>query len=279
MTSAGGFPAPFGDLTSRMAFFGHLFAERAGLSEPENVPSPEDLVSLVRTHVPRTTEAVPPEDTPVYEAAAYIGEWLRNESGAHWIAEGPLEPHLQLTDDTGALIYLLPLVSILRTATTAGYDGLAALLRTIKEDVNSPGRSRVVEAIRVHPPEDRPRIVQWIRANRNGEEGTRVALWRRCNTCGTPREESLSMPPTGSDWETEAGVATGLLAQRAFGCACGGRAGDVSRLLMIRRDSETRLADIYVAPTHTRVACWRLRGDVAEPFDARTLATQPAAAG
>lgn len=266
-----------------MALFGRLFAQQAGLLDPAQVKSAEDLVALVRIHVPRDSHSS--EEAPVYEAAAYVGEWLRAQAaggpdmGAEWIAEGPVEPHLQLTDPSGAVILLLPLVSIMRTAVTAGYDGLPRLLRDVREDVTQPARQVALEDLHVRPGDDRERVVRWIRANRGLARGTRVALWRRCAACGTAREESMTMPATGSDWETEAGMATSLLAQRPFACACGGVAGDVSRLLMLRREPTVlRFADIYVAPTFTRVACWTLDNDTATPLDARGLAEERAAA-
>ena len=265
---------PHADLTTRMALFGRLFAQHAGILEAGRVHSSEDLVALVRLHIPR--DATTAEEAPVYEAAAYVGEWFREEGDAEWISEGPTEPHLQLSDDTGALILLLPLVSIIRTAATAGYDGLPKLLRDAREDVARPAQPTALEGLRVWPENDRQKVVDWVAANRTVSQGTRVALWRRCGACGSPHEESLTMPPTGADWEAEAGLATGLLAQREFACECGGPAGSVSRLLMLRRDdSGERLGDIYVTPNFTRVACWTLHGDEARPFDARQATEEP----
>lgn len=271
MSSMGG-PSmpPHADLTSRMALFGRLFAQHAGILEARSVHSSEDLVALVRLHIPR--DATTAEEAPVYEAAAYVGEWFRKQAGAEWISEGPTEPHLQLSDATGAVIVLLPLVSILRTAATAGYDGLPQLLREAREDIAQPAQPTSLAGLRVWPEGDRAKVVDWVSANRRPTEGTRVALWRRCSACGSPHEESLTMPPTGADWETEAGLATGLLAQREFACECGGPPGSVSRLLMLRRDADgERLGDIYVTPNFTRVACWTLHGDEARPFDARQV--------
>lgn len=275
MSSIGGIP-PQGDLTGRMALFGRMFAQQAGLVDPSNVPSPEDLVALVRLHIPR--DATTSEEAPVYEAAAYIGEWLRAQAGAEWIADSHIEPHLQVNDESGALIFLLPLVSIVRTAATAGYDGLPRLLREVRDDIVDNAKPIRLGALRVHPSEDRSKVVEWARANRDIGEGTRVALWRRCSACGTPHEDSVTMPATGLDWESEAGLATGLLAERPFECPCGGMAGDVSRLLMLRREAGTlRFGDIYVTPNFTRVACWTLEDDNAVPLDARQLADERAA--
>lgn len=277
MTSPGPHAAQRDDLTGRMALFGRLFARTAGLPEPALVPSPEDAVTLVRAQVPRETGASTP--APVYEAAAYLGEWLRRDAGGEWVAPENGEPHLQLTDRTGAIIVLLPLVRILRTAATAGYDGLAALLRSVRDDVAAPARSTSLDGLRVAPEEERATVVAWVRANRDLANGTRIALWRRCGACGSMQQDALALPPTGVDWETDAGVATGMLAMREFECACGGAAGDVSRVVMLRReDAALRLGDIRVAPTHTRVACWTLDGDGVTPLDARGLAHEPAAA-
>lgn len=278
MNFSGGLP-PQGDLTGRMALFGRLFAEQTGLVEPQRVPSAEDLVALVRIHVPRTPALV--EDAPIYEVAAYVGEWLRAQSNATWISEGPSEPHLQLIDDSGAIIMLLPLVSIMRTASTAGYDGLPKLLRSVQRDISEAASPGPLDELSVHPAEDQDRVVSWVKANRENltaGKGTRAALWRRCGACGTPSEESLTLPPGTLGWEAEAGLAAGLLAERGFSCTCGGPVGDVSRLLMLRPELDSlRLGDIFVTPTFTRVACWTLEGDVAKPFDARQLTDEPTA--
>ena len=275
MTSTGG-PPPHGDLTGRMSLFGRLFAQQAGLLDPAQVNSAEDLIALVRIHVPRKPPAESAEDAPVYEAAAYVGEWLRAHAGAEWVSEAGMEPHVQMYDPSGAVVLLVPLVHVMRTATTAGYDGLPKLLRTLRDEAATPAAPTTIDGLDVHPKEDRERVVSWVKVHAALHGGgTRVALWRRCSACGTPREESISMPDTGLDWESEAGLAAGLLSDRPFGCACGGKAGDVSRLLMIRREPEgVRLGDIYVTPTHTRVACWTLEGNTVRPFDARALADE-----
>lgn len=277
MTGVGYPPNLPTDLTGRMSMFGQLFAKQAGLLDPRAVKSPEDLVALLRIQVPRQSAVA--EEAPIYEAAAYVGEWLRHhapEASTEWVAEAGTEPNLQLHDGSGAITLLVPLVSILRTAMTAGYDGVPALLRETRGAVRHPATVTPIETLPVKPETDRPRVVEWLRANAGVRDGTRVALWRRCGACGTPNEESLVMPPSSLDWESEAGLAAGLLAERPFVCSCGGQAGDTSRLLMIRREgSEVRFGDIRVTPSGTRLSCWTLDGDLAVPFDARVLTHEP----
>lgn len=266
---------PGTDLTGRMAVFGRLFAERAGLLDPAEVPTATDLVALVRLHIPRVADAS--EQAPVFEAAAYMGEWLRIHANATWIAEGPFEPHLQITDRDRTVIYLVPIVSVLRTATTAGYDGLGRLLGTILKEVAVPLPRVAIEDVRVHPREDGPAVAAWIVENRGASSVTRAALWRRCAVCAHDLERTIEMPAPTVGWEAEAGMAAAMLAHEEAPCECGGLPGDVSRFLMIRAEPDglVRFGDIYVTPTHTRVACWRLEGEEAVPLDASELAREP----
>ncbi|HEX2022429.1 MAG TPA: hypothetical protein VHH36_06930 [Candidatus Thermoplasmatota archaeon] len=276
MSAAGELPH-HADLTGRMALFGKLFAEKEGLLDPARVPSPQDLVALVRMHVPRSTT---PAETPIFEAAAYMGEWMRVQGGAEWVAEGPFEPHLQMHDATGAIIVLVPLVSVLRTACTAGYDGLPALLQEVLDDVRHPAQTTPLAEIRVRPDDDRIRLVAWVLATRDRVARGRVAvasLWRRCASCARKLEEAVELPAPWMGWEAQAGIAASLLSQRDFCCPCGGSAGEASRLVMLRFDpvgDAIRLGDIHVTPRHTRVACWTLDGDDVVPFDARQLADE-----
>jgi hypothetical protein len=276
MATAGGPPAPHGlplaDITDRMAVFGRLFAENVGLADPTQVPDARSLVELVQQRVPRTTE--PADDTPVFEAAAFIGEWLHAWVDAAWIAEGPFEPHLQLTARDATLVYLFPVVSVVRVASTAGYDGLPKLLDTMLAELRAPAAPVPLARLRVTPDTDRARVVAWLAANRNLREATLATLWRRCQACATLSEDTLRLAGTERDWEKEASTAASVLARRPFACACGGPAGEVSRFLVLRaRDGEPqRLADIYLGGTHTRIACWSLEGETATPLDASAVA-------
>lgn len=269
MSAAGG---PFVDISGRMAVFGRLFGESVGISEVAALPNAAALVDVVRSRVPRGS--VPAEDAPIFEAAAYVGEWMRTRADARWVSEGPLEPHLQVTDASRAIVYLLPLVGILRTASTAGYDGLAPLLDGVVADVSNRATRAPLERIRVEPMEDQPDVVEWVRQNRDVSEATRAALWRRCSACAQMDEHALTLHRPGEDWEGEAAAAASVLSQYPFACPCGGRPGEVTRFLMIRhQDGHTRLGDIYVAGSHTRVGCWTLAADGSvEPFDALALA-------
>lgn len=269
MTSAGG--VPFADIGGRMAVFGQLFGEQVGVRDPGTVPSAEDLVALVRTRVPRKGSAI--EDSPVFEAAAYVGEWMRARSHATWVAEGPYEPHLQVVDASHAIVYLIPVVSILRTASTAGYDGLPRLLARILDDVSTASARVPLDELRVRPLEEREAVVGWIRRYRHLRDATRAALWRRCSACASVAEDAVTLHQATDDWEAEASTAATILSQRPFRCACDGLPGDVTRFLMLRAaDGGTRVADIQVTSTHTRIGCWTLDGDFIEPFDALSLA-------
>ena len=271
MTFAGG--RPFADVSGRMEVFGRLFGEQVGIPEPANLPSPESVMAVVKSRVPRTGGAT--DDAPVLEAAAYVGEWLRHRARhATWIAEGPLEPHLQLVDASHAIVYLLPMVQLLRTASTAGYDGMAPMLRRVLDDVGTPARAAPLAHLRVEPAEERDAVVRWTRENRGADPATRASLWRRCSSCARVDDRRLTLRQTGDDWEEEAATAASLLAASPFDCPCGGLPGRVTRFLMLRHEAgATRLGDIFVSSTHTRVGCWTLVGDKVEPFDALSLAS------
>lgn len=269
-----------------MAVFGRLFGEAVGVSEIRALQTPAALVDVVRSRVPRVGAAT--EEAPIFEAAAYVGEWLRTRAEARWISEGPLEPHLQITDASHAIVYLLPLVAIIRTASTAGYDGLAELLEQVLREVGSPARPGPLDELPVDPEADRADVVAWVRRNRDPRlwprddhddtsdhsAATRAALWRRCSACATMDEQILTIHRPGDDWEGEAATAASILSRYPFACACGGRPGEVTRFLMLRHHAgRARLGDIYVASSHTRVGCWTLLDhDAIEPFDALALA-------
>lgn len=271
MSSAGGLPAA--DVTGRMAMFGRIFAEQVGMEDPASVASARDLVGIVRERVPRVTDAT--TEAPVFEAAAYVGEWLRGRCEALWVAEGPFEPHLQLTDESRSVVYLLPLISIMRTASTAGYDGLAASLETVLHDVAHRVATRPLDRLRVLPMDDRARIVEWVRRHMHIRDAARAALWRRCDTCSRLVEESVTLHLVHDDWEAEAATAATILTKRPFDCACGGAPGEDSRFLMLRNSDEgTGLCDIHVTGAFSRVACWQIRDDLAIPVDATLLATE-----
>lgn len=268
--SSGGSDLPLADITGRMAVFGRLFSEHVGLAGPEDLPDARALVELVKRRVPRTTQ--PAEEAPVFEAAAFVGEWLRASAQSAWVAEGPFEPHLQLVARNGAVVYLVPLVSIIRVASSAGYDGLAKLLESILEDVRHPPRRSSLADARILPRADSPRVVAWLQTNKDLIDSSRAVLWRRCQSCSTKIEDSLTLHVTSQDWERDASTAAGVLARRPFACACGGPAGEVSRFVMLRNEEhETTFADIYLGGTHTRVACWRIQGEDATPLDATML--------
>lgn len=276
MTSAGG--RPFTDVSGRMEVFGRLFGEQVGILEPASLPTPESVLSVVRARVPRTGIAF--DDAPILEAAAYVGEWLRERSPhATWVAEGPLDPHLQVTDPSHAIVYLLPMVQLMRTASTAGYDGMAAMLHRVLDDVAAPAITTPLSELRVEPPEDREAVLRWTRENRIGR-ATRAALWRRCSVCSRIDERLLTLRRSGDDWEGEAANAASILAATPFECTCGGPPGAVTRFLMMRHhDGATRLGDIFVSNTHTRVGCWTILDEEAEPFDALALASDEMMAG
>lgn len=269
MTSTGGFPTA--DITGRMAVFGRLFGEQVGIEEATSLASPHEVIAVVKGRVPRT--GGPADDAPIFEAAAYVGEWLRAKAKGIWVAEGPFEPHLQLVDESHAIVTLVPLVSILRTATTAGYDGLGDALESILDDVSRPAHRVPLERLTVEPPMERAKVVAWVRRSRHMHHAARAALWRRCGTCGRRHEEELSMHLAGDQWEGEAAAAATILAKRPFSCECGGLPGDTSRFLMLRAaEGATRLCDIHVNALRSRVATWTLEGEEAAPFDATTLA-------
>lgn len=256
-----------------MEAFGRLFGEQVGVPDVDTLPTPESLLAIVRAGLPRAGD----DDAPVLEGAAYIGEWMRHRAPATWIAEGPFEPHLQLVDTTHAIVYLLPLVQILRTASTAGYDGIAPMMDRVIEDVRHTARRVPLDELRVEPDEDRAAVVAWTRANRDVTDATRAALWRRCSVCSRVDERTLTLKRTSDDWEDDAATAASILAGNPFECPCGGPPGSVTRFLMIRHaGGATRLGDIYVANTHTRVGCWTLVGEEVEPFDALALAPDEA---
>lgn len=255
-----------------MQVFGRLFGEQVGIRSPEALPSPESLLAVVKSRLPRGT--VVEDEVPTLEAAAYIGEWLRQRAEATWIAEGAFEPHLQLVDRTHAIVYLLPLVQLLRTASTAGYDGMSGMLREVLDDVNRDARRVELAELRVTPQEERGMVIEWIRDNRAIRLATRAALWRRCSICAEFEETAVTIPGVGSDWEGEAAGAAQELAAVPFECPCGGPPGATTRFLMMRNrpDGATHFGDIYVSSTHTRVGCWAIEGEMARPVDALALA-------
>lgn len=256
-----------------MEAFGRLFGEQVGVPDVDTLPTPESLLAIVRAGLPRAGDA--DDDAPVLEGAAYIGEWMRHHASATWVAEGPFEPHLQIVDPTHAIVYLLPLVQVLRTASTAGYDGIAPMMRRVIDDVKRPAGRIPLDEIRVEPSEERAAVVAWARANRDVRNATRASLWRRCSVCSRVDERSLTLRHSGNDWEADAATAANILAGNPFQCPCGGPPGSVTRFLMMRHaNGATRLGDIYVANTHTRVGCWTLDGDEVEPFDALALAPE-----
>lgn len=269
MSSAAGDPT-FSDVTGRMAVFGRLFGEQAGIPEVAALRTPEELVEVLKACVRRS--AAPADDAPVFEAAAYAGEWMRARTMSTWVAEGPFEPHLQLVDRSRAIVYLLPLVSMIRTASTAGYDGLALLLATVLADVSKGARRANLGELRVVPEADRGAVAAWARANRDIHGATRAALWRRCSVCSHVEERVLTLHRPGDDWEGEAATAASVLSANPFACPCGGPPGVVTRFLMVRaQEGAKRLGDIYVTANFTRVGCWTLDGDDVEPFDALAL--------
>lgn len=274
MTAAGG--QPFADIGGRMAVFGRLFSDQVGVHELATIPQPQDVVALVRSRVPDSPTV--DEETPVFEAAAFVGEWLRARVGAEWVAEGPFEPHIQAADATHAVVYLLPLVTMMRTAATAGYDGLAPLLDRVITDVATPAEPVPLEEIAVQPREDRALVVAWIRKHMDVRDAMRAALWRRCSACATMAEDALELHDIGDDWETEAGTAAAILAKRPFRCACGGMPGEVARFVMMRHTGGVmRFGDIYIGGNHTRIGCWTITPEgEATPFDALALATDDA---
>src|SRR5438552_7238084 len=150
------------DVTPRMALFGEMFLHHAApSSDLDTLPDAHAAVDVVRATVPRTSG--PHERAPVFEAAAFLGEWLRARLPGSWVAEGPGEPQLQATDATGSIAYVLPLVSVVRVASTAGYDGLAKFLDEILADLAEPAVACPLEELRVRPPADAPRVVAWAR--------------------------------------------------------------------------------------------------------------------
>ena len=253
-----------------MEVFGRLFGEQVGVPDVATLPTPESLLAVVKARLPR--EATAGDDAPVLEAAAYVGEWMRRRTTAAWVAEGPFEPHLQLVDPSHGIVYLLPLVQLLRTASSAGYDGMGTMLRQVLADVDKAATRGPLEDIRVQPEHERADVVAWARANLDVEHATRAALWRRCSVCSRIDERTLTLHRPGDDWEGEAATAASILSANPFHCPCGGPPGAVTRFLMIRHhDGGVHLGDIYVANTHTRVGCWTIDDDEAEPFDALAL--------
>lgn len=268
MTSTGG--QPFTDVSGRMEVFGRIFGEQVGVPDVTTLPSPDSLLAIVRARIPRQLNAG--DEAPVLEGAAYVGEWMRHRAAAAWVAEGPFEPHLQLVDPSHAIVYLLPLVQLLRTASSAGYDGMGRMLSEVLRDVQQPAERCLLDEMRVRPDEERAQVVAWARANRDVRHATRAALWRRCSVCSRIDERALTLHRPGDDWEGEAATAASILAANPFHCPCGGPPGAVTRFLMIRHQGQAiHLGDIYVANTHTRVGCWSIDGERAEPFDALAL--------
>lgn len=269
---------PFSDVSGRMAVFGRLFGEQVGVPNVSTLPTPESLLAVVKSRLPRS--ALAGDDAPVLEGAAYIGEWMRHRAKAAWVAEGPFEPHLQLVDRSHAIVYLLPVVQLLRTAATAGYDGMGAMIHRVLADVGRPAERGPLDELRVEPIDERDSVVAWVHANQDVRHATRAALWRRCSVCSRVDERALTLHRPGDDWEGEAATAASILAANPFDCPCGGPPGAVTRFLMIRdHDGATHLGDIYVANTHTRVGCWRIEANEAEPFDALELTKDEMLAG
>lgn len=269
------------DVTGRMSAFASIFAEEVGIDDPAMIPDASALIAIVKERVPRSG-ASPAADAPVFEAAAFIGEWLRARGHALWVVEGSTEPHLQLTDPTHAIVVLLPLVSLVRTSATAGYDGLPALVEALLDDVSRPAEEGELESLRVVPAPDHERVLAWVRRSMPIQEGARASLWRRCAVCGEPQEESVSLPVAGVSWEADAALAATMLANRPFQCACGGAAGATTRFLMVTaehgagraraRSREVRFCDLYATPTHSRVASWLLPSPThVVPFDSTTF--------
>lgn len=270
MSVSGG--QPFADIGGRMAVFGKLFSDQVGVHEIGGIAEPRDVVALVQSRVP--SSPVIEEETPVFEAAAFVGEWLRARVGAEWVSEGPFEPHIQVADRSHAVVYLLPLVTILRTASTAGYDGVSALLERVVQDSARGLGPMPLDELPVYPREDRAIVVAWIRKHLDVRDAMRAGLWRRCSACSKMAEDALELQNVGTDWEAEAGTAAAVLAKRPFRCACGGLPGEVARFVMMRHvDGVTRFGDIYVGGNHTRVGCWTVASpQVVVPYDALALA-------
>lgn len=275
MSSTGG-QHPYADVSGRMEVFGRLFGEQVGIPEPTVLPSTESLIAVIRSRIPRDPNGA--DEMPIFEAAAFIGEWMRHRTNAVWIAEGPFEPHLQLMDDSRAIVYLLPLVQILRTASTAGYDGMTAMLDRVLKDVTRPAQAGDLSRdLRVEPFDEQDDVVKWANEHRDVKQATHCSLWRRCSVCAHVDERSLTLPrggptPSHGDWEGEAAKAAAILAQTPFACPCGGPQGSVTRFLMMRDGhGGLQLGDIYVCSSHTRVGCWTVEGDRVLPFDALTL--------
>lgn len=274
MVSSGGHsPTPLTDVTERMVVFGRLFCENAGVADPTTLSSPTAIVQAIEHRLPRTRHAS--EDAPVFEAAAFIGEWFRSWTDAAWVAEGPLEPHLQILNDARSTMYLVPAVKVVRVASTAGYDGLAEMLGETLDDVLAPSRRGPIRNMRVLPATDRPRVTAWVEKHRHARDASRAALWRRCSSCSRLLEETMTVHNIGPDWEKDASRAADVLAAREFNCVCGGPAGMVSRFLFVHdHNGESRLADILVTDSFTRLACWRFVGDEVEPLDATILSAR-----
>ena len=151
------------DVTPRMALFGQLFLQHASNPSPAaELMDARAAVDVVSATVPRST--APSESAPIFEAAAYLGEWLRARGlPASWVAEGPNEPQLQATDASGSIAYVLPLVSVVRVASTAGYDGLAPLMEGVVADLAQPALPGGVADLRVLPKSERAAVVSWVR--------------------------------------------------------------------------------------------------------------------
>lgn len=265
---------PPSDITGRMAVFSRIFGEDVGVPDPSPIASSSELVRLVRSRAGRSTRPI--GDSPIFEAAAFVGEWVRSRADARWISEGAYEPHLQVQDPSRAIVCLVPLVSVMRVASTAGYDGLPGILETVLGETWAPARGGPLDEIRVVPATDAGRVAAWVRAH-GGDPGAPATLWRRCQTCASLLDASLVLTTVEGTWEEGATEAAAALAARPFECACGGLPDEVSRFLMLHDlAGDRKLADIYAAGSFTRIACWRVRGEVVAPFDAGVLAIEDA---
>lgn len=258
------------DVTPRMALFGQMFLQQAGTrTGVAQLPDAHAAVDVVRATMPRST--APADGVPVFEAAAFLGEWLRSRGlPASWVAEGPGEPQFQATDETGSIAYVLPLVSVVRVASTAGYDGLAKLLSDLLGDLAQPAIEVPLAKLRVHPPADAPRVVSWAR-DHLAPGVTAAVLTRRCRACGESHDTEIHLDdahPLG--WLDVASLSASQLAIAPFECACGGTAGEQSRFLLLHDDgtpeSAHRFLDVLTTGAQTRVASWRIRDGVATPL-------------
>lgn len=258
------------DVTPRMAMFGQLFLQHAANASPaSSLADARASVEVVSATVPRTSG--PAESAPVFEAAAYLGEWVRSRGlPASWVADGPSEPQLQATDASGSIAYVLPLVSVVRVASTAGYDGLATLLDEVVSDLKRPALACAVCDLRVHPTRDRQLVIDWV--DEHLELGvTAAVLARRCRACGRKQETGIHLEdadPFG--WMGAASLSATQLALSEFACDCGGPPGEQSRFLLLHDEGEDvghRLLDVLMTGTHTRLSSWRIKDGLAKPVN------------